>query len=297
TVWPAEYAALVQRRLDLIDSDPNIRLLEKPEFKRRWAVTPWSVQLTKALEAAILDRLERAELWRDEQGPRTRSVAELADLLRTDAVLRELAAVLTGSAEPDLTGVLGSLTGDEAVPYLAAHRYKPSGLEKYRTWQEVWELQRREDAGEKVDIAVPAKYGKPDFRKDVYWKARGKLDVPKERFVLYPDLRREADGTPVLGWAGWDHRNQALALGRELPVQESLGADDVALTPLVAGLVELEPWLHQWHAEEDPVFGASPAAVITQVIDQYLLRMGMTRDDVTAWTPPAPTRGRRPKRS
>lgn len=295
--WPADYAALIQNRLDLIESDPNIRLVEKPEYKRRWAVAPWSVQLKDALESAILDRLEQPELWRDEQGPQTKSVAELADLLRGDAALRELAAVLTDAVEPDLAAVLGTLVGNEAVPYLAAQRYKPDGLEKYRTWEEVWEQQRREDAGGSVDIAVPPKYSSADFRKPTYWKARGKLDVPKERFILYPDLRREADSTPVLGWAGWDHRDQALALGRELPVQESLGADDEALTPLVAGLVELEPWLHQWYAEEDPAFGASPAAVITQVVDQYLLRMEKTRDDVTAWTPPAPTRGRRPKRS
>jgi hypothetical protein len=144
---------------------------------------------------------------------------------------------------------------------------------------------------------VPPKYGEADFRRKAYWKARGKLDVPKERFILYPDLRRAGDQTPVLGWAGWDHRDQALALGRELPVQEMLGADNDALTLLIAGLVELEPWLHQWHHEDDPTFGASPAAVISQLIDQYLLRMEKTREQATASEPPAPTRGRRPKRS
>ena len=224
-----------------------------------------------------------------------RSVAELADLLRTDAVLRELAAVLTGNAEPDLAAVLGSLVTEEAVPYLAAHRYTATGLEKYRTWQEVWALQRREDAGEKVEIDVPPKYNDKDFRRKEFWRARGKLDVPKERFVLYPGLRREGDPTPVLGWAGWDHRDQALALGRELPNQDALGAGDDALVPMVAGLVELEPWLHQWHHEVDPAFGISPAAAIGGLVDQYLQRLETTRERVTAWTPPAPTRGRRAK--
>jgi len=294
--WPADYAELVQCRLALIEADPSIGLLERPDFKRRWETT-WADQLAVSIKAAILDRLEQPLLWHDEQGPVTRSVAELADLLRADSTLRELAAVLTGSAEPDLATVLGSLVAEEAVPYLAAHRYKPSGLEKFRTWQDVWALQRREDAGEKVDIAVPPKYGQADFRKPTFSKARGKLDVPKERFILYPDLRREGEKTPVLGWAGWDHRDQALALGRELPVQEILGADDDALTPLLAGLVELEPWLHQWHQDDDPTFGASPAAVISQLIDQYLLRMEKTREQVTAWTPPAATRGRRSTRS
>ncbi|MBP3083667.1 BREX-2 system adenine-specific DNA-methyltransferase PglX [Mycolicibacterium fortuitum] len=294
--WPDDYKAVVQRRLDLMESDRNIRLLETPEFKRRWAVTAWDAQRTAALQAAILDRLEDPALWQDPQGPITRSVAELADLLRTDRVLKELARALTGTAEPDLAAVIGGLVPDEAVPFLAAHRYKPAGLEKFRAWQSVWALQRREDAGEKVTIPVPPKYTQGDFRKTTYWKARGKLDVPKERFIAYPGVAREGDATPVFGWAGWSHRDQALALAREIPVQQALGADDEALEPLVAGLVELEPWLAQWHSEIEPQFGASPASVITGMVDQYLARMEKTRDQVTAWTPPVVTRGRRASR-
>lgn len=294
--WPDDYKAVVQRRLELMDSNRAIRLLEKPEFKRRWATTAWDAQRTKALEAAILDRLEDPSLWQDAQGPITRSVAELADLLRADPVLKELARALTGTAEPDLLAVIGNLVPDEAVPFLAAYRYKPTGVEKYLAWQEVWALQRREDAGEKVTIPLPPKYGQGDFVKATYWRARGKLDVPKERFIAYPGVAREGDATPVLGWAGWSHRDQALALAREIPVQQALGADDEALMPLVAGLVELEPWLAQWHSEIEPQFGASPASVITGVVDQYLARMEKTRDQVTAWMPPAATRGRRASR-
>lgn len=294
--WPDDYKGIVQRRLDLMESDRSIRLLEKPEFKRRWAVTAWDAQRTAALQAAILDRLEDPALWQDPQGPITRSVAEIADLLRTGQVLKELARALAGTPEPDLAAVIGGLVPDEAVPFLAAHRYKPAGVEKYRAWQRVWALQRREDAGEKVTIPVPPKYSQADFRKATYWKARGKLDVPKERFIAYPGVARGGDATPVFGWAGWSHRDQALALAREIPVQQALGADDEALEPLVAGLVELEPWLAQWHSEIEQQFGASPASVITGVVDQYLARMEKTRDQVTEWKPPAATRGRRASR-
>jgi hypothetical protein len=294
--WPDDYKALVRRRLDLMKSDNAIRLLEAPEFKRRWATIAWDVQQTEALQAAFLDRLEDLTLWQDPQGPTARSVAELADLLRADAVLKEFARALTGTVEPDLVAVIGGLITDETVPFLAAYRYKPAGVEKFRAWQEVWALQRREDAGEKIGIPLPPKYGQADFAKASYWKARGKLDVPKERFIAYPGVAREGDPTPVLGWAGWSHRDRALALAREIPVQQGFGADDAALVPLVAGLVELEPWLAQWHSEIEPQFGASPASVIAGVVDQYLARMEKTRDQVTAWPPPAATRGRRASR-
>lgn len=294
--WPAHYRELVERRLALIESDRSIRLLERPEYKRRWATVPWERQLKDALESAVLDRLEDPELWRDAQGPTARSVAQLADLLRGDRILLELARALTGNPEPDLAAVIASLAPREAVPYLAAYRYKPAGLEKFREWQSVWDLQRREDAGETVTIPVPPKYATADFQKVEYWKARGKLDVPKERFVLYPGVGREGDSSTVLGWAGWNHRDQAVALVREILTQQALGAADDALVPMVAGLVELEPWLHQWHTDLEPEFGSSAAQAVTSQIDQLLAQLQKTRDDVTAWRAPAATRGR-PRRA
>lgn len=289
--WPNDYTLLVQKRLDCIGSDSNIRLLEKAEFKRRWSTPTWEVLRAGALRAAILDRLEEPALWRDSQGPVMRSVAELADLLRADSVLRALVQALTENAEPDLASVIGGLVPEEMVPFVAAYRLKPPGLEKYRAWQSLWDLQRREDLGKDASIVLPANYVKADFVEGSFWKARGKFDVPKERFISYPGVGRGVDASPVLGWAGWSHRDQALALARELP-----GQQDAALVPLIAGLVELEPWLTQWHSEIEPAFAASPAAVIAGVVDQYLARMETTRDQVTAWTPPAATRGRKASR-
>jgi len=274
-------------------ANPVIRLLERPEYKRRWASVPWEKQVTEALEAAILDRLEEPALWTDFQGPATRSVAQITDLLRHDIVLLELVRALTGVAEPDLVTIVRNLALSEAVPYVASLRYKPLGLEKYREWESVWELQRREDAGEKVTIAVPPTYTAADFLRAEYWKSRGKLDVPKERFILYPGVGREGDSTPMLGWAGWNHRDQAVALVREVINQQALGADAETLVPMVAGLVELEPWLHQWHTELEPEFGSSAAAAVTSQIEQFLAQLQMTRDDVNAWRPPAAARGRR----
>lgn len=291
--WPEDYRALVEERLALIDSHRSLRLLEQAEFKRPWGRITWAALVEDALKVAILDRLEDEDLWRDNQGPSTRSVGQLADLLRNDAILLDLARALTGHAEPDLVAVIGNVAPPQAVPYLAAYRYKPAGLEKFREWQAVWDLQRREDAGEKVMILVPPKYSLPDFQKVEYWKARGKLDVPKERFVLYPGVGREGDVTPVLGWAGWNHRDQAVALVREMLNQQALGSSDEALVPMVAGLVELEPWLQQWHTDLEPEFGSSPAQAVTSQIDQFLAQLQLTRDDVNARRPEAATRTRR----
>ena len=92
----------------------------------------------------------------------------------------------------------------------------------------------------------------PTSRKNSYWQARGKLDVPKERFILYPDAGRETDPTPLLGWAGWDHAQQSLALSLIIGEREKDGWDDERLVPLVAGLAELQPWVEQWHGEVEP---------------------------------------------
>jgi len=289
--WPADYRALVERRLELISSDPFINLLERPEYKRRWATDGWDAQLREALEAFILDRLEDPGRWRDAHDVVVRSIAQLADLVRHDEPAMRAITLLTGTRDADVPAVISKLMTGEAVPFLAAHRYSPSGLEKRAEWEKVWDLQRREDAGEKVQVPVPPKYGPKDFRSTAIWQARGKLDVPKERFISYPEVHHENDPTAVFGWAGWDHRDQAIALARLVQT-----ASDEVRVPLLAGLVELEPWLNQWHAEPDSRTGASPAETITAMLDGQAYELGMTRADLRAWRPPAPTRGR-PRKS
>ena len=285
--WPDDYQALVLRRLDLIASDPFIGLLERPEYKRRWQSPTFDDLLPDALRDYILDRLEAPALWSDASGPGVLSVAQLADRVRGDADLVEAVRLLRDAVEVDLTKELGKLLAEEAVPYLAALRYKDSGLRKRAEWEAVWDLQRREDAGESVSIPVPPKYGSGDFRKTSYWKARGKLDVPKERFISYPGAERPGDSSMVIGWAGWNHLDQARALARlivERTQGEGITRDQ--LLPLIAGMAELEPWLHQWHADPDPAFGGvSPAVFLTGFIDSQLAAIGATRTDAKAWRP------------
>ncbi len=293
--WPAGYRDLVQRRLELIASDPSIRLLEKPEYKRRWAQEPWEKRQERALRDWLLDRLEDRRFWFDGQGrPMPRSVAQLADEVTRDADMVSVLALWEGRPDVPVTDSLVRLLADEAVPFLAAYRYKDSGLRKREAWEETWALQRREDAGEKVGpIAVPPKYTSADFRKNSYWQARGKLDVPKERFILYPAAGRETDPTPLLGWAGWDHAQQSLALSLIIGEREQDGWDDERLVPLVAGLAELQPWVEQWHAEVDPAYGVSLAAFCREQLTARTAQVGKTLAELAAWRPEPARRGRR----
>jgi hypothetical protein len=287
--WPADYRELVQRRIDAI------RLLEAPEYKRRWATEPFEKQADRALRNWLLDRLEDRSLWFTSQGQvRPQSVSQLADTLGRDPEFRSVVDLWQGRRDTDLEAALTSLVETEAVPYLAALRLKEAGLRKFADWQHTWDLQRREDAGEPVGtIPVPPKYGSGDFLKTPYWQARGKLDVPKERFILYPGAGRETDPTPLLGWAGWDHAQQSLALATIIHERIAEGAPDTQLVPLVAGLAELQPWVEQWHSELDPTFGVSPAQFAREQMSEHLKSLGLTVDDLAAWRPTAPTRGRR----
>ena len=122
----------------------------------------------------------------------------------------------TTSASRDLAAGRGPGGGGRRRARAVPRRAALQGLRacvKRAEWERTWELQREEDrTGQNLHIPVPPKYKPADFRAVSYWSQRGKLDVPKERFVSYPGASRDADPTLLLGWAGWDHRDQAQAL-------------------------------------------------------------------------------------
>jgi len=303
--WPAEYRAVVERRIQVIEQNRYLALIERPECKRRWATEGWDRMLDQALKDWLLDRCERRELWYalDENGvpqPRPLSVAQLADELRQDADFVAVANLYDPGKE--LSALLAELVEPEHVPYLAALRYTDTGMAKRAGWENVWDLQRQEDAAPdeptkrriRERIPVPEKYKPTDFRKNSYWSKRGKLDVPKERFISYPQAGRDNDPTLLIGWAGWDHREQAQALAT-LIVQrdEESGWPSEKLTPLLAGLRELMPWVRQWHGEIDPELGYSPAEIYDGFLTERLNVHGLTDDDLAAWRPTTTGRGRR----
>jgi len=150
-------------------------------------------RVEKALRAWLLDRLEARSYWFDAQGrPIARSINQLADPVTRDTDLVSVLQLWDRRKDRSVTQQLSALLDTESVPFLAAYRLKDSGLRKRESWEHTWALQRREDKGEKVgEIPVPQKYTTADFRKQAWWHHRGKLDVPKERFILYPEAGRE----------------------------------------------------------------------------------------------------------
>ncbi|WP_103529450.1 BREX-2 system adenine-specific DNA-methyltransferase PglX [Streptomyces sp. SM12] len=293
--WPDEYRALVQKRIEVIESNRAIGMIERPEYKRRWATEGWESMRQKALKSWLLDRIENRSYWFDANGnPTVTTLARLTESLSADGDFTSVADLY--APRQDLAKTVRDLVSEEHVPFVSALRYKPAALKKRADWEHVWDLQREEDAAPdepakrkiRERTPVPPKYTSADFLKPSYWRARGKLDVPKERFVSYGTVN--AQSPELYGWAGWDHLEQALALASYIQTA-GLGSEEIV--PFLAGLLELQPWLDQWYGEYDAEFGASPAAEILAFRQQKQGELGLTDHTLRAWRPAPATRAKK----
>jgi hypothetical protein len=292
--WPVFYRELTTKRIAMLESDRSLGLVESMNCKRRWEMDAFQKIQESALREWLRTRIENTI------SPSTTltTTTQITDLLRKDADFVQVAELYTGRDDVDLHKLVSELVMAQDVPYLPAFRYKDTGLRKREQWERTWELQRREDAGEDVGkIPVPPKYASTDFQKSHYWTLRGKLDVPKERFISYPLAERDSDPSPVIGWAGWDHAQQAQALAAyTIERKEKDGWTVERLTPLLAGLLELIPWLKQWHNEIDPDMGVALGEFYEGFLESEARALGLTQQALRDWRPPAKTaRGGRRK--
>ncbi|WP_067467828.1 DUF7008 domain-containing protein [Actinomadura macra] len=128
---------------------------------------------------------------------------------------------------------------------------------------------------------MPPKYAPKDFKKPSFWSQRGKLDVPKERFISYPGASPDADDALLIGWAGWDHKDQAQALANLVNDRAEVGAWGAEkLTPLLAGLLEVLPWVKQWHGEYDAEWEGVPAEEFETFLNEQLSRYELSEQDL-----------------
>ncbi|TIL48219.1 BREX-2 system adenine-specific DNA-methyltransferase PglX [Mesorhizobium sp.] len=155
------------------------------------------------------------------------------------------------------------------------------------------EAKRRKQV-EVGDIPVPPKYKTPDFQSQDIWRLRGGLDVPKERFVSFPHCASHADSSLPILWAGYDHLARARAIAAWYVERKDSGGWPAArLKPLLAGLLELVPWLRQWHNDIDTETGLRMGEFFLGYVEEQARELGLTLDDLRGWTPPAtPRRGR-----
>lgn len=297
THWPEAYQRVVQRRIDLIENDSTLRLVEQPLYKRRWTTPKWVDLEHSALRGWLLDRLESENLWTasPDNPPQIITTSRLADKMQNDAQFMQVAALYSGHTHFDLAQLVSSLVTDESVPFLPSLRYSDSGLRKRSQWEDTWELQRREDKSENIGIIpVPPKYKREDFIKVAFWDLRGGLDVPKERWVSYPGCERGSDTSLPISWAGWNNLQQATALAAfYLEMKESEGWESGRLQPLLAGLLNLVPLLEQWHNEVDPAYGERMGTYYKGFVTEEARANGFTLDHLRSWRPAVSTTRRR----
>jgi len=323
--WPTAYRELVERRIRRIESDPNIRLIEKPEYKRRWNTEPWDEQFKKAAGDWLLARLEgyffggqqvcelkdgfnpAATSFLPATRPAFTTTNQLASTAQSDRAFLAVAEQLMGGPGFSVPKLARELVEGASVPCLPAQRYKPSGLLKRRDWEHVWELQREEDridadvrkahpgASEEAlkpliqkaqqakvgAVPVPPKYVTGDFKKAIWWSLRKGLDVPKERWISYPGAERDGDPSPVIAWAGWNHLQQAQALAEyylDAKTNQSWPTEKLQL--LLAGLLDLLPWLKQWHNTLDPDYGMGLGDYFEGFLDEECRELQLTREQL-----------------
>ena len=315
--WPHAYRTLVKRRIDLIETNRFIGLIEKPEYKRRWNVESWHDQEQRALCNWLLNRLESSAYWPETRLATVRSLSERA---ATDTEFQQVATRYAGHVGVDMGVLTENLVESESVPALPVQRYKAAGLAKRADWHTTWSLQRcedeidaeiqaithrREDETEEQhatriqaeqcrrkqeelgDLTPPPKYRPADFLKPTYWRLRGALDVPKERFVSFPTMSRDNDPTLLVGWAGWNALElcQAVATYCAEVIKQDGGPPE-RLIPLLAVLQENLPWVKQWHNEVDPEYNQRLGDFFETYFHSQLSYFGLTEADLRAWSPP-----------
>lgn len=209
--WPAGYEPsplpevlrpLTEARIAMMEANPDIALLEDPLYKRRWVPPDYEQEFREAAEWWLAEKLE----WALEQHGRPISLREWARLMGRDERVNATLEVLTGTELFDLEAELLKVIRANAAANRPEHYLKPDGLRKFY-------------AARASDPPGVPEYSSKEFSDNVAWRLRGKLNIPRERFIHYAEFdhtRRGADapdsGGPWFGWAGWDAGGRADAL-------------------------------------------------------------------------------------
>lgn len=327
--WPKAMQDKWRQRMQAIQNNDSLRIIEDPHYKRRWIgrqglfnQSAKTDEMKTACRDWLLDKLEHYC-----HDANLQTVAQLTDCIRNDKDFIRVAEFFIGSDNYDLQSLAADLVANDHVPQIAIARLKPEAMGKFRAWQETWAKQRIEDAidvefgvdvplssedaqiPEKKEayklsqqdaakkknelvgnIPVPPEYKPTDFRKPSYASLRGKLDVPKERFFSLPGCEKDGDTTLVIGWAGLNPLQRAQAIAAWYEARkENDGWEAHRLMPMLVALDELIPWLKQWHNDIDPEFGERMGNFYEGYLFEELRRWELTREELNQWQPAATT--------
>jgi len=174
---------LIQDRMEIIKSNKDIALIEDPLYKRRWIPPNYSKEFQDSLEWWVREMAE----WELEQAGQPLHIREWCRRLMQSERIRAALEVYTGTPNYDSVMVIEKIIRREAVPNRPEHYFKQDGLRK---------LARGEQ-----------EFTSGDFSDNNVWKVRGKLNIPRERYIAYTDLE-----PGWYGWAGWNAEQRAEAL-------------------------------------------------------------------------------------
>jgi hypothetical protein len=90
----------------------------------------------------------------------------------------------------------------------------------------------------------------------------------------------------LLGWAGWDHKDQAQALVNlvnDRQVDDGWGREQ--LLPVLAGLLEVMPWVRQWHGEYDAEWDGNPAEEFQAFLEEKTAEFQISERELREWRP------------
>ena len=297
--WPESVKSLWDRRIAAMEESRELRLIEDAHYKRRWIGRQGLFNLTKkqgdlqqACKEWLLNRLESSTLW-STASPKLKSLSQITDVVSGDERFRTVGSVYRGREDYDLATLVRELIEGESVPSLPCLVLKASGLRKLEVWERTWKSQRLSE--DEVASEIPDKFTADDYKHTDYKRLRGTLGTHLERFVSHPYCEREGDQSLIVGWAGWDHVQQATAMVAYYDARKREGWTAERLKPLLAGIDQLLPWIHQWHPEIDPEYNETAGTSFQTLLESEAQELGLTLEDIRNWTPPKKTTRRKKK--
>jgi hypothetical protein len=275
-----------QKRVCAIKKSERLQMMETSLFKRAWRDTEQNLPEPQFRVSRDTSMLSEWLATRIEEWAMTRSspftIPHLVAAVQDDRCVLRVAEVLAGKPDFSLDALVAELVQTDAVPLHPFHVYTQEGLAVRESWAKTWEQQRREDSGEKVETTpTPSRYsqgsrGKPrHFLKVEYWKLRGDLDLPKERFVAFTEVPGRGRAETLYGWAGWTPVQRLKAL---LLIDEELEDSGFALSDRI-GLLD-----NAWRLLPDVLRDDRQAATRLRAELQALVGPeGPSRELIEAW--------------